>query len=189
MNHKVQMILIMASSFVHPCKRSSRPCCIPSCSYGRDDERIGGLAENQTALEKLQWKKRWESFSRVQQCEQFLSILLDRLPALWPVASALLTRRQTKVLILGEMSLWLHTLLRISIDPDEMLLGPWDGSWTCKSLLRNLKASFVVQSPLEEWFHLIESLWSEGTGVRLWIMVEARSTSLKYTAKELRLHE
>jgi hypothetical protein len=43
---------------------------IPSCSWGRPSVMIDGLNENHTSREKLQWKKRWASFSTVPHLEQ-----------------------------------------------------------------------------------------------------------------------
>jgi hypothetical protein len=87
----------------------------------------------------------------------------DKLPALAPVAIALLINLQAKVFMLGGINLCFHTLRKISIASLAIVLAPFIGSWTCKSLFRNLKASLGEQLPLDEGLHFTASLQSEGT--------------------------
>jgi hypothetical protein len=62
---------------------------------------MGGFEENQTARAKVQWKHKCASFSALLHIEQNLLILLERLPALCPVAKALLISLQVKVFMHG----------------------------------------------------------------------------------------
>ena len=128
--------------------------CTPSCSSGSIEVRKGVLAENQTALAKVQWKNRWESFSIMLQLVQYLLILVDKLPARTPVAMALLINLQAKHFIFGDKSFWAHTLVRMFITWVPTLLAPWVGRCTCNCALRSLKASLAEHIPLAAGFHL-----------------------------------
>jgi hypothetical protein len=98
---------------VQKCMLNTRVLQTPSCSCGREEVSSGGEAENQTALAKLQWKKRWQSFSIMLQIEQCLSILFYRFPARSQVASALLINLQTNALMQGERVLCFQVLDKI----------------------------------------------------------------------------
>jgi hypothetical protein len=115
------------------------------------------LEENQTDLAKLQWKNKWESFSSMLHVSQFLLILVDRFPALAPVAIAFRINLQAKVFMLGDRSLLVHTLLKISMDWAVTPLEPCVRSCTCIWELRSLKASFYVHLPWGAGLHLIAS--------------------------------
>jgi hypothetical protein len=113
----------------------------PSCSTGSVEVQNGGFAENQTALAKVQWMNKWESFSAMLQVEHSLLILFEYLPALSPGARVLLINLQHKVLMHGGSCLCFHVLVKMYMACGVMLLDPFWGSWTRKLLLRSLKAS------------------------------------------------
>lgn len=62
MYQRVVKIIWSSSSVVLEVISEVKLSCTPSCSCGRDDVINGGEAENQTALAKVQWKKRWVIF-------------------------------------------------------------------------------------------------------------------------------
>ena len=112
----------------------------PSCSTGSMEVQNGGFAENQTALAKVQWMNKWESFSAMLQVEHSLLILFEYFPALCLVARVLINL-QHKVLMHGASCLCFHVLVKMYMACGVMLLDPFWGSWTRKLLLRSLKAS------------------------------------------------
>jgi hypothetical protein len=65
---------------------------------------------NQTALAKVHVKNKWISFSWRPHLQQILEICFEYLDALCPVGIVLLMILQAKVLILGNNSLFCHTL-------------------------------------------------------------------------------
>jgi hypothetical protein len=81
---------------------------MPSASRGRLPILIGGEKENHTAWGRLQWKKRWESFSTTPQVSQCSSMWVEYLAARAAVGSAHRMSLQVKVLIRGGRSLLLQ---------------------------------------------------------------------------------
>ena len=138
MYHIVVRMSIICSSVVCWLISWARDSCTPSCSLGKSEEHKDGFAENQTALAKVHWKKRWASFSELLQVAHSLLILLECFPALSPMAMALLINLQQKVLRRGESILCFQAFLRMYMAVT--LLGPCWGNWTCSWEFRNLKA-------------------------------------------------
>lgn len=122
MNQRVVIILSKTDSGVFLLMIAAKISCTPSCSEGSIEVHKGVLAENQTALAKLQWKNKWASFSTRLQWAQLLLILFVKFPALAPVAMALLISLQAKHFMLGAKSLRAQTLSMMFITCAEMVL-------------------------------------------------------------------
>jgi hypothetical protein len=73
----------------------------PSFSCGRISVVTEGEKENQTALGRLQWKKRYASSLTDPQAEQRLSMRDENIAALSAVGRALRIILQVKVLMIG----------------------------------------------------------------------------------------
>ena len=102
------------------------------------------------------------------QTEQNLLIFVERLPALSPVASALLISLQQKVLIHWGSYLCFHAFFRINNACCVTLLVPLCGFCTCTSELRNLYTSLVEHTSFFAGFHRTISLLLDGT---VWVRI------------------
>jgi len=128
--HSVNKILWKRASVVWLEIRLCKMSWTPSLSWGRLSALIEGVKEVHTIRGRLQWKKRWASFSTAPQVEQWLSILVENLAARSDVASARRMSLQVKVLMMGGRSLLLHALCKMSLAWGSMLREPCWGSWT-----------------------------------------------------------
>jgi hypothetical protein len=147
--HKVVKIHCIKESSTLSEITNGRITYTPSSSIGRLSVRSGGVAENQTARAKSQWKNKWASVSSIPQYVQCSSMCWENLEALDPVASALRIRRQAKVLMRGgsvfsfqvRWRIWLAwvgcfgiRLLLLAVEPGPVTLEFYICFWWCSHL-------------------------------------------------------
>jgi len=103
-----------------------------------------GLAVSHTCLGRIQWKNRWELFLIMLHLSHLLLPVGENLVALSTVASALRISLQVKVLMIGGIVVYFHTLYRIVLAWGIMLMAPVEGICTVLIAERYLKIAFVV---------------------------------------------